>query len=291
MSSPARVAASRAAASRVAASRALPVLVALLAIITAACGGPATPALSDPKQILEAGISGLQEARTFHLEGTADGKVVLSLGGTPGTGSGVPITLDGSTLTGDADLAGKRASLSVVIPALFNLTADVVAVDGVVYARLPLPGSGGWTRQAGSGSIFDTLADPAKLLDEFAAFLDRPGVAPRKLSNERCRDADCYAVSFTIPAALLGAGASPAGASPAGGSPSDGSPSGSIPAVALPGGLVLGDIAVTALVRTDTPRLAELSFDVPLGAGGTVNVALELSKFGDPVTITPPPGG
>ena len=286
MSRPARVAASRAAASRVAATRALPVLVALLAIVATACGGPATPALSDPKQILEAGISGLQEARTFHLEGTADGKVVLSLGGTPGTGSGVPITLDGSTLTGDADLAGKRASLSVVIPALFNLTADVVAVDGVVYARLPLPGSGGWTRQAGSGSIFDTLADPAKLLDEFAAFLDRPEVAPRKLSNERCSDADCYAVSFTIPAALLGAGARPSGASPAGGSPS-----GSSPAVALPGGLVLGDIAVTALVRTDTPLLVESSFDVPLGAGGTVNLALELSKFGDPVTIVPPPGG
>ena len=291
MSRPARAAASRAAASRVAVTRvavtrALPVLVALFAIIATGCGGPATPALSDPKQILVAGISGLQAAGTFHLQGTADGKLVLSLGGSPGTGSGVPITLDGSTLTGDADLARKRASLSLAIPALFNLSADVVAVDGVVYARLPLPGSGGWSRQAGSGSLFDALADPAKLLDEFAAFLDRPEVAPRKLSNERCSDVDCYAVSFMIPAALLGAGANPAGATP-----SDASPAGALPGAALPGGLVLGDIAVTALVRTDTPSLAELSFDVPLGAGGTVNVALELSKLGGPVTITPPPGG
>jgi len=60
---------------------------------------------------------------------------------------------------------------------------------------------------------------------------------------------------------------------------------------ALPGGLALGDIAVTTLVRTDAPRLVKLSFDVPLGPGGTVNVGLELSKFGDPVTITPPEGG
>jgi hypothetical protein len=256
---------------RVEATRALPALIAVLAIITAACGGPATPALRDPKQILEAGISGLQEARTFHLDGTADGKLVLSLGGTPGTGSGVPITLDGSTLFGDVDLAGKRASLSLTVPTLFGLTTDVVAADGVVYTRLPLSGSGGWTRQADTGSIFDALADPARLLDQLTAFLDRPGVAPRKLSNERCGDADCYAVSFTIPAAQIGAGASPA--------------------AALPGGLVVGDIAVTALVRTDAPRLVKLSFDVPLGAGGTVNVGLELSKFGDPVTITPPQGG
>lgn len=256
---------------RVAATRALPALVAVLAIVAAACGGPATPALSDPKQILEAGISGLQAAKTFHLDGTANGKVVLSLGGSTGAGSGAPITLDGSTITGDADLAAKRASLSLAVPTLFNLAADVIAVDGVVYTRVPLFGSGGWTRQGGTGSIFDTLADPAALLDGLAAFLDRPGVAPRTLSNERCDDADCYTVSFTIPAALLGAGVNPA--------------------PALPGGLVLGDIVVTALVRTDAPRLVKLSFDVPLGVGGTVNVALALSRFGDPVTITPPQGG
>jgi hypothetical protein len=254
---------------RVAATRALPALIAILAIITAACGGPATPALSDPKKILEAGISGLQEAKTFHVEGTANGKVVLSLGGT--TGTGAPITLDGSTLIGDVDLAGTRASLSLTVPTLFGLTADVVAVDQVVYTRVPLFGSGGWTRQAGTGSIFDALADPARLLAQLAAFLDRPGVAPKNLSNERCGDADCYAVSFTIPAAEVSGGASPG--------------------AALPGGLALGDIAVTALVRTDAPRLVKLSFDVPLGAGGTVNVGLELSKFGDPVTITPPQGG
>lgn len=255
---------------RVTVTRATSALIALLAIVAAACGGPATPALSDPKQILEAGISGLQAAKTFHLDGTASGKVVVSLGGSTGTGPGAPITLDGSTLNGDADPGGKRASLSLVVPPLFNLTADVIAVDSVVYTRVPLLGSGGWTRQAGSGSIFDALADPARLLDGFATFLQRPGVALAKLSNERCDGTDCYAVSFTIPAAVLGAGANLA--------------------AALPGGLVLGDIAVTALVRTDAPRLARLSLDVPLGAGGTVNVALAFSKFGEPVTITPPPG-
>ena len=254
------------------APRALLAAVVLLGLlVAAACGGQAKPALSDPKQILEAGISGLQEAKTFHVEGTASGKVVLSLGGTTGTGSGAPITLDGSTLIGDVDLAGTRASLSLTVPTLFGLTADVVAVDQVVYTRVPLFGSGGWTRQAGTGSIFDALADPARLLDQLAAFLDRPGVAPKNLSNERCGDVDCYAVSFTIPAAQVSGGASPA--------------------AALPGGLVVGDIAVTALVRIDAPRLAKLSFDVPLGAGGTVNVTLDLSKFGDPVTITPPQGG
>jgi hypothetical protein len=178
--------------------------------------------------------------------------------------------LDGSTITGDGDLAGKRASLSVAIPALFNVTADIVAVDGVVYARMPLFGSGGWTREAPTGSVFGALSDPAALLDGVAAFLGQPGVAPRTLSNERCDDADCYAVAFTIPAPQVASDASPG--------------------TGLPGGLVLGDIAVTALVRVNAPTLAKLSFDVPLGAGGTVNVGLSFSKLGDPVTITAPPG-
>ena len=252
--------------------RSLLVAMALVGLVAAACGGPATPALTDPKLILQAGISGLQVARTFHLDGTATGRIVLGLGGAAGSGSGAPIVLDGSTITGDGDLAGKRASLSVAIPALFNVTADVVAVDGAVYARMPLFGSGGWTREAPTGSVFGALSDPAALLDGVVAFLGQPGVAPRTLSNERCDDADCYAVALTIPASqvVLGAGASPG--------------------TGLPRGLVLGDIAVTVLVRVDAPTLAKLSFDVPLGAGGTVNVGLSFSKLGDPVTITAPPG-
>ena len=250
--------------------RSLLVAMALGGLVAAACGGPATPALTDPKLILQAGIAGLQVARTFHLDGTATGRIVLGLGGAAGSGSGAPIVLDGSTITGDGDLAGKRASLSVAIPALFNVTADVVAVDGAVYARMPLFGSGGWTREAPTGSVFGALSDPAALLDGVAAFLGQPGVAPRTLSNERCDDADCYAVAFTIPAPQVASDASPG--------------------TGLPGGLVLGDIAVTALVRVNAPTLAKLSFDVPLGAGGTVNVGLSFSKLGDPVTITAPPG-
>jgi hypothetical protein len=245
-------------------------VVVLLGIVTAACGGQASPALSDPRQILEAGITGLQAAKTFHVDGTATGTLVLRLGGATGSAAGAPIALDGTTITGDGDLAAKRASLSVTVPALLNVTADVVAIDGVVYTRIPLAGSGGWTRQAGPGSTFGVLADPASVLDGLGAFLAGPGVAPRALSNERCDDADCYAVAFTIPAAQVAAGASPG--------------------AGLPGGLVLGDVAVTALVRTDTPRLVKLSFDIPLGAGGTVNVGLSFSSIGDPVTITAPPG-
>ena len=250
--------------------RALLVGIGIVGLIAAACGGPATPALTDPKQIMQAGIAGLEAARTFHLDGTASGRIVLNLGGASGSGSGAPVVLDGSTITGNGDLAGRRASLSVAIPALFNVTADIVAVDGLVYARMPLFGSGGWIREPQTGSVFTALSDPAALLEGVVAFLEQPGVAPRTLSNERCDDADCYAVAFTIPAPQVAPGASRG--------------------TGLPGGLVLGDIAVTALVRVDAPTLAKLSFDVPLGPGETVNVGLSLSKLGEPVTITPPPG-
>ncbi len=250
--------------------RSLLAAAALVGLLVAACGGPAAPALTDPRQILLAGISGLRAAGTFHLDGTASGKIVLGLGGAPGSGSGAPVALDGSTITGDGDLAGKRASLSVVIPALFNVKADVVAVDGLIYLRMPLLGSAGWTREAASGPVFGALSDPAALLDGVTALLGQPGVSPRTLSNERCDDVDCYAVAFTIPASQVAGGAGRG--------------------TGLPGGIVLGDIAVTALVRVDAPSLAKLSLDAPLGAGGTVNVGLSFSKLGDPVTITAPPG-
>jgi len=47
------------------------------------------------------------------------------------------------------------------------------------------------------------------------------------------------------------------------------------------------------VIVTGSPNFESSSptLTVPLGPGGTVNVGLELSKFGDPVTITPPEGG
>ena len=244
-------------------------LVAALAVLVGACG-PSTPGLTDAKEILGKGLANLAALKSFHVDVAVAGEVKLSFGGS--SGSGVPIPLDGTTATGDVDLAGRSLSASASAPSLFNFKGDLVLVDDALYVKAPLViGADTWQKQQlATGSVADAASDPAKLIDQLRAFLDRPGVAPVKQGDEKCGDTDCYKVSFTIPAAELN-GAAGQGLS------------------ALPGGVTLGDVTAIAWVRRSDVRLAKLTADVSLGNMGSLSLTLSLSKFDVPVTITAPP--
>ena len=47
-------------------------------------------------------------------------------------------------------------------------------------------------------------ADPQKTIQELADFLNKPGVAPTKLPDEKCGDKDCYHVQLTLTGEELG---------------------------------------------------------------------------------------
>lgn len=251
------------------ARRAFAVLV-LVALVVSACGSSA-PALTDPGDILREGAASLGAMTSFHLRGTVDGEVPLGLGGSGGRGEagGVPVPLDGTTMDGDVDVAGRALAVELIAPALLNLRVNVVVAGGSAYLKLPLVTGKRWVRQPAEGGIG---GDPSAALAELAAFLARPELAPEKLPDARCAGTDCYSVRFTVQASAVRDALGSLGS-------------------AIPGlsGDTVGDVTVTAGVHRDDLRLATLGLEVPAGGTTPLMIVVELSKVNEPVTIVPPP--
>ena len=54
----------------------------------------------------------------------------------PGAGgAATPIELDGTTAAADLDIAGGAAKVTFAVPALFNVTGELIAVDGTTTSR------------------------------------------------------------------------------------------------------------------------------------------------------------
>ena len=129
----------------------------LLGVALAACGSgggasPASgPALTDPKEILARSLTALNDAQTFHLDGSLAGTLEADL---TNSGTNSAIDLKGTALTADADVPNERASLTISIPALFALKVDYLQIGPDTYSRNSLSGST-WvhTSQAADASI------------------------------------------------------------------------------------------------------------------------------------------
>jgi hypothetical protein len=257
------------------ARRAFAVL-ALVALAVSACGSSA-PALTDPVEILQKGAASLGAMTSFHLRGTVDGEVPLGPGGVGGgasgagggSGAGVPVPLDGTTIDGDIDVAGRALAVELIAPALFNLRVNVVVAGGSAYLKLPLVTGKRWVRQPAGGGIGE---DPTAAVAGLTAFLARPELRPEKLPDLRCTGADCYSVRFTVSAGEV--------------RDALGSLGSAIPGLSAD---VVGDVVVTVGVRKDDLRLATLGLDLPAGGAKPLAISLEISKVNEPVTITPPP--
>jgi hypothetical protein len=240
-------------------------VLALLALVTAACGSTA-PALTDPVEILQAGAASLGEMQTVHLRGLIEGELPLDLGG---AGGGAPLPLKGTTLDADVDVVNNALAVELLAPALLNLRVNIVVVDGSAYLRAPIITGDSWVRQPAEGGIG---GDPGAALEGLSAFLARPELEPEMLPDVRCAGTDCYSVRFTVPAAEL--------------RDALGSLGSSIPGLS---GAAAGDVTVTVGVRKDNLDLATLGLEVPTGGTKPLTITLELSKVNEPVTIEAPP--
>jgi LppX_LprAFG lipoprotein len=238
---------------------------ALVALATAACGGPAATPLTDPAEILQKGAASLGAMTSLHLRGAVGGEFPISIGG---AGGGAPVPLDGTTLDGDIDVANGELAVELLAPALVNLRVNLVVADGATYLKAPLLTGDTWLRQPSAGGI----GDPGAAIDGLATFLARPELKPELLADTRCGGVDCYSVRFTVPASEVRDALGSLGS-------------------AIPGlsGDAVGDVTVTAGVRKDNLQLATLGLDIPTGGQQPLTIDLELSKVNEPVTITPPP--
>ena len=254
-------------------------------LVVAACGGSSAtpgftgPLLSDPQEILARGLSALNDARTFHLDGQLSGTLNADL---TGSGTTSAIDLKGTSLSADVDVPNERAKLSIKVPALFALTIDYIQIGPDTYSRNSLDGPT-WTHtsQAASSSPAPSTArgesaspagsaGPSPSLDlvgqltEALANLPNP---PTKGSDVPCGSKTCYSISIVVP--LSSAGDDPLGLP--------------IPSAAT------ASVSADLHIEQDTLLPVAATVVIDAGTTGTFTLALTLSAFDQPVTISPPP--
>ncbi len=232
------------------------VLATLAAVSIAACGGSSGPSISDPKEIITKAVATLQAAHTVHIDATVDGTVNPSFVG----GQSAVISVDGSTLSGDIDLAGRNLHLAVAVPALLGMTADVIVINTTTYTRVSLTGD----KYVRSVAASSTPADnPADLITDLTAFLARPDVTATKKGDAQCGSKTCYTVEVALTADQVRA---------------------DVPAVDL------GDatVVVSLLVEKDAMRPAGMAISAKGSKVGDLNLKVTYSAWDKAVTINAP---
>ncbi len=245
--------------------RRLTLLLAVAALVVSACGG--APALTDPKEILTKSLQTLKDVKTLHLKADLSGQVNVPGFGAEGGSSN--LSLQGTTLEGDLDVAGKKARVNLAVPAMLGFTADAVIVDQTLYYKLGgLLGGGSdkyQTQTVSGDDVTDLASDPQKAIDELTSYLDKPGVSPTKQPDEKCGDKDCYRVSLTLdPSELQDALSSAA------------------PGVSASG-------TVSLWVQKNDLRPVKFTIGADAGDQGTFELTIELSRFDAGVSIEAPP--
>ena len=246
--------------------RRLTFLVACAAIVVGACttAQQAATALTDPKEILTKSILSLKDVKSVHFKAEASGQVKIDLTGQGGAGA---IDLKGTAAEGDLDIGNKKLKLGFAAPGIFGVTGELIQVVNDSYIKVNLLGEKYQKSTSTPDASGEVASDPLKVIQEVNDFLNKPGVAPTKLADERCGDKDCYHVAVNITCDQLGdslGGLVPSGA---------------------PGGTGVLDL----WVQKDSLRPAKLGVKVTAGDMGTVDVLVTFSNYDAAVTIEPPP--
>jgi hypothetical protein len=248
-------------------TRRLFVLLWALALVLVACGAPAAPALTDPKEILTQSVLSLKDVKTLDLKGTLTGSVQAE-----GMGA---IPLDGTTFSLAMDVAGKKLRALVDAPAFLGTKAEAILLDTTAYYKVAGPlasfvgaDAGGKFTKVDAGAMTDTAstspADVQKQIDELKAALDKLPSPPTKQADEKCGDADCYHINIALSSEQLQQmGASEAGA-------------------------IEFSMTVDYWARKNDLRPAKIAFGIDAGAQGAVTATFDLTYDGA-ITVEAPP--
>jgi len=242
--------------------RRLALSLAALTLVLAACGS-ATPALSDPKEIVTTGIEATTGATAFHMSAEVSGTVTIP-------DSGGTFALDGTHLDADFDLEAGSFHMTFAIPALLGFTGEVVQIGTDQYVKSSLTGPKWQHTEVAATDPVGEVTDPTAVLDTVKDFLDKEGVETKKLDDSECGGASCYHVELTIPADQLGSAADATG--------------GVVSADMFGDGLVL-DLYFT---KSDN-RLAQITTGVDSESVGSLTVTITFSAWDEDVSIDAPP--
>jgi hypothetical protein len=244
-----------------------------LASVASACGGPTLPALSDPIEIVTAGLNSTETARTVHLDITLDGKIDVDISG--GAGTSTTFSLAGTSASADIDMAGGRAHATFAAPGLLILSGELIQIGPTSYLKTSLTGPLFETREAVDSLPVDPT-DTSAIFDDLKALLLVDDVDPLKGDDVECGGKQCYTVMIELTADELAA-LGVAGLAPA-----------DLP-IELP--FDPGDVsaAVTVRVEKETHRLAGVTSVVSLGEAGSLTLDVTATNWDQPMNISPPP--
>ena len=111
--------------------------------------------------------------------------------------TGGTFDLEGTTASGDFDIANKLGHLTFEVPALFSLSGEVLQIGTDSYVKTSLTGDT-YTKSTVTDAG-DVPTDPDKALAGLQDFLDKEGVETEKLADVNCGDRTCYAVKLDHP--------------------------------------------------------------------------------------------
>jgi hypothetical protein len=245
-----------------------------VATLSGACG-PSLPALSDPAEIITAGLASTEAARTVHLEVQVGGELRIALPGSAGTGT--TFKLGGTAASADVDMAGGKAHATFAAPGLLILSGEAIQIGTTSYVKTSLGGPLFEVVEATDALPADPT-DASGIFDDLGDLLLADGVDPVKGDDVECGGKTCYNVTVELTSDELAALGDGAGTLVPGDLPID-----------LPIDLDAISLVLTVRVEKDTHRLAGIGSVVSLGETGSVTIDVTASNWDQPMDISPPP--
>jgi LppX_LprAFG lipoprotein len=238
---------------------------AIVVATLAACGGQSAPQLTDPTAIVTAALKSTDAASSVHVDATVDGEVPISI---PGLGGGGPVDLTGTTAQADLDLAGSAAHATFLVPALFNLSGDLIATGGKGYLKTTLTGDQYQVVDLSTMPV--DVSNAHGLVDQLGDALLSGKLTLTKGADVSCGSGQCYTVTTDVTGQQLQT---------------------LLPGTALPVDLSNTTATIQLTVEQGAPNhLHGVRIEATPATGGNPTViGLTFSDWGKPVTITAPP--
>ena len=246
-------------------TRRIATLIVIAVTLVGCASAPAVPEITDPKEILSKALTAMGKVKTLHLEAEVSGAVKLDL---LGRGEASEVRLTGTSGDADVELAGPRIRANFILVGFID--GEVIQVGDTSYVRTSQTGDK-FQMTTGAATGLPTATNPLEALGAVQAFLDRPELSPARIADASCGEGNraCYQVEIEL------TGAEIAGLA------------GEVPSAL--GDFAQGSIRFVVGVEKDSLRIGRLILAVSAGQLGTLELAMNLSKWDVPVTIEAPP--
>ena len=254
--------------------------------VSAAPGGQTTAtavATADADSVLTDAITRSSDIKSLHLSLTVAGSIneaaLMAAISSPGAApSAAMLKLDGTTVSGDIDVANKAADIKLTVPPIgtltTGLTGEVIVVGGNLYYKTSLTGAKFFTTPLSGANLPIPSSRPEAItsltlsdaITQLRASMASAGVSVALVGQDTVGGLATDHFSLTLPLDKINAALADQG-----------------------GGLSLTSASVDFWLYTSDLSLAQVIVKGASGAGGDLTLTLTITNYNQPVTIAAPP--